>query len=326
MLIPDCASLHPGYKSDMDNAYDIVIAGGGLAGLTAGVTAARLGRKTLVLTGDVIGGQLLSIEKIEGFPGFPEGVPGYDLAPMTQEEAATAGAEFAATTLTGLTQEANGWQLTTGEGEVAARALVLATGADLKELGVPGETRLFGQGVSHCASCDAPLLRNKTAVVVGGGDSAMQEALTLAAHVGQVTMLTQGAGLTGQASFRERIAQQTKIKVHPRTQVMEILGDAKVTGVRMRAMPDGATSELPTDAVFVFVGLKPNTTLAHGLLRLDPAGGIATDGAMRTELAGIAAAGTVRAGSPCRAASSAGDGSAAVIAIDRYLTDGVWRN
>src|SRR5262245_24337026 len=129
----------------MDREYDIVIAGGGLAGLTAGVTAARLGRKTLVLTGDVIGGQLLSIEKIEGFPGFPEGVPGYDLAPMTQEEAASAGAEFAATELTGFTQDPKGWRLSTGEGEVSARGLVLATGSSLRELGVPGEARLRGQ-------------------------------------------------------------------------------------------------------------------------------------------------------------------------------------
>ena len=123
----------------MDQNYDIVIAGGGLAGLTAAVTAARLGRKTLVLTGDIIGGQLLSIEKIEGFPGFPDGVPGYDLAPMTQEEAANAGAEFAAAELMNLAPDTGGWRLTTGEGEVAARAVVLATGSSLSELDVPAK-------------------------------------------------------------------------------------------------------------------------------------------------------------------------------------------
>jgi thioredoxin reductase (NADPH) len=309
----------------MDREYDIVIAGGGLAGLTAGVTAARLGRKTLVLTGDVIGGQLLSIEKIEGFPGFPEGVPGYDLAPMTQEEAASAGAEFAATELAGLTPAPNGWQLATGEGDVAARAVVLATGASLKELGVPGEARLRGQGVSHCASCDAPLLRQKTVAVVGGGDSAMQEALTLAAHVSQVVMLTRGAALTGQASYRERIAQNPKIVVRPQVEVEEILGEAKVTGLRMRDMSAGATSELQADGVFVYIGLQPNTAFLDGRVKLGAGYGIPTDEWMRTDLAGICAAGTVRSGSPCRAASSAGDGAAAAIAIDRYLTDGVWR-
>jgi len=309
----------------MDNDYDIVIAGGGLAGLTAGVTAARLGRKTLVLTGDVIGGQLLSIEKIEGYPGFPDGVPGYDLAPMTQEEAASAGAEFAATELKGFTQDSKGWRLSTGEGEVSARGVVLATGSSLRELGVPGEARLRGQGVSHCASCDAPLLRQKIVAVVGGGDSAMQEALTLAAHAAQVVILTHGAGLTGQASYRERIGQNSKITVRPSVEVKEILGDIKVTGLRMRDMSGGTVSELTTDGIFVYIGLQPNTAFLNGRIKLGSGDGIPTDGWMRTDQVGICAAGTVRSGSPCRAASSAGDGAAAAIAIDRYLTDGVWR-
>ena len=309
----------------MDSQYDIVIAGGGLAGLTAGVTAARLGRKTLVLTGDVIGGQLISIEKIEGFPGFPEGVPGYDLGPMTQEEAMTAGAEFAATELAKIVQEGKGWRLTTGEGEVAARAVVLASGASLKELDVPGEARLRGQGVSHCASCDAPLLRQKVAAVIGGGDSAMQEALTLAQHVAQVLMLTHGPELSGQASYRARVQQEGKIKVTCNVEVQEILGDTKVSGLRMRDMSDGKVSELSADAVFVYIGLKPNTAFLNGGIRLDASGGILTDGWMRTELPGVCAAGTVRSGSPCRAASSAGDGATAAIAVDRYLAEGVWR-
>jgi len=309
----------------MDQAYDIIIAGGGLAGLTAAVTAGRLGRKTLVLTGDVIGGQLLSIEKIEGFPGFPEGVPGYDLGPMTQEEAATAGAEFAATELKSLAADGNRWRLATGEGDVMARAVVLATGSSLRELAVPGEARLRGQGVSHCASCDAPLLRDKIAVVVGGGDSAMQEALTLAQHVKEVAILTHGAGLAGQASFRERVTQNTKIKVRPQVEVQEILGDAKVAGVRMRDMSGGAVSDLAADAVFVYTGLQPNTAFLDGRIKLGAGGGIPTDEWMHTKLAGVCAAGTVRAGSVCRAASSAGDGAAAAIAVDRYLTQGAWR-
>jgi thioredoxin reductase (NADPH) len=309
----------------MDKAYDIIIAGGGLAGLTAAVTAGRLGRKTLVLTGDVIGGQLLSIEKIEGFPGFPEGVPGYDLGPMTQEEAATAGAEFAATELKSLAADGSRWRLATGEGEAMARAVVLATGSSLRELAVPGEARLRGQGVSHCASCDAPLLRNKIAVVVGGGDSAMQEALTLAQHAKEVAILTHGAGLAGQTSFRERVTQNPKIKVRPQVEVQEILGDAKVTGVRMRDMSGGAVTDLAADAVFVYTGLQPNTAFLDGRIKLGAGGGIPTNEWMHTELAGVCAAGTVRAGSVCRAASSAGDGAAAAIAVDRYLIQGAWR-
>jgi thioredoxin reductase (NADPH) len=309
----------------MDQDYDIVIAGGGLAGLTAGLTAARLGRKTLVLTGDVIGGQLLSIDRIEGYPGFPEGVPGYDLAPMAQEEAAQAGAEFAATELTSLTRGGDGWRLVTSEGDVAARGLVLATGAALKELGVPSEARLRGQGVSHCASCDAPLLRNKIAAVIGGGDSAMQEALTLALHVSRVVLLTHGAGLTGQLSYRDRVTQNPKIEVRTRTEVEDIVGDAKVTGLRLRDVGNGASSDLNVDAVFAYIGLTPNTAFLKDHVQLDAAGAIPTDGFMRSELPGVCAAGTVRAGSPCRAAGAAGDGATAAIAIDRYLTGGVWR-
>ncbi len=309
----------------MDQDYDIVVAGGGLAGLTAGLTAARLGRKTLVLTGDVIGGQLLSIEKIEGFPGFPEGVPGYDLAPMTQEEAAQAGAEFAATDLKDFTRDGDTWRLASGEGDLAARGLILATGASLKELGLPSEARLRGQGVSHCASCDAPLLRGKIAAVIGGGDSAMQEALTLAQHVSQVVLLTHSAGLTGQMSYRERVTQDPKIEVRTRIEVADIVGDTKVTGLRLREVGSGASSDLNVDAVFVYIGLSPNTRFLNGRLKLN-AGAIPTDGFMRTELPGVCVAGTVRAGSACRAAGAAGDGATAAIAIDRYLTDGVWRD
>lgn len=309
----------------MDQDYDIVIAGGGLAGLTAGLTAARLGRKTLVLTGDVIGGQLLSIEKIEGFPGFPEGVPGYDLAPMTQEEAALAGAEFTATELKNFTRDGDVWRLVTGEGDVAARGLVLATGASLKELGVPGEARLRGQGVSHCASCDAPLLRGKIAGVIGGGDSAMQEALTLSQHVSRVVLLTHGAALTGQMSYRERVTQDPKIEVRTRAEVEDILGDAKVAGLRLRDLGSGASSDLNVDAVFVYIGLSPNTKFLDAQLKFN-SGAVSTDSSMRTAFPGVCAAGTVRAGSACRAAGAAGDGATAAIAIDRYLTDGVWRD
>ena len=309
----------------MDQDYDIVIAGGGLAGLTAGLTAARLGRKTLVLTGDVIGGQLLSIEKIEGYPGFPEGVPGYDLAPMTQEEAALAGAEFTATELKNLTRDGDAWRIATGEGDVVARGLVLATGASLKELGVPGEARLRGQGVSHCASCDAPLLRGKIAAVIGGGDSAMQEALTLSQHVSRVVLLTHGAGLAGQRSYRERVTQDPKIEVRTRTEVEDILGDARVAGLRLREVGSGASSDLNVDAVFVYIGLAPNTGFLEGRVNLS-ACAVPTDSFMRTELPGVCAAGTVRAASACRAASAAGDGATAAIAIDRYLTDGVWQD
>jgi thioredoxin reductase (NADPH) len=304
---------------------DVVIAGGGIAGLSSGVTAARLGRKTLVLTGDVPGGQLMSIEKIEGYPGFPEGVPGYDLCPMLQDQAAAAGAEFMMAALERLDAQDGQWRVTTGEGDILARAVIVATGSSLKKLDVPGEERLAGNGVSQCASCDAPLFRDRIVAVVGGGDSAMQEALTLAAFAAKVIILHRGDALTGQACYRDRVAAHQKIDIRCNTAVTEILGESKVTGLRTCQSRDGAVAELEIAATFAYVGLQPNTAALQDRLSLDRAGKIPTDGWMRSELTGVCAAGTVRSQSPCRAVSAAGDGASAAVTIDRYLTDGAWR-
>ena len=308
-----------------ERRFDIAVIGAGIAGLAAGLTAARLGRRTLVVTGDVLGGQLLSIERVDGYPGFPDGVPGYDLCPMAQEQAENAGAAFAATAVERLEQDGDGWQLATGEGTFAARAVVLATGSSLKELGVPGEARLRGKGVSHCATCDAPLLRSRPAVVVGGGDSGLQEALTLAAHASRVVILERGPALTGQMAYRERVAGDRRIEARCNAAVEEILGADRATAVRMRDMTDGTVSDLEAAGVFVYIGLAPNTALAQGVTGLDASGAVMTDAAMRTGPAGLLAAGTVRSGSPGRAASCAGDGVTAAMAADRYLADGRWR-
>jgi thioredoxin reductase (NADPH) len=305
---------------------DMVIAGGGIAGLTAAVTAARLGRKTLILTGDVPGGQLMSIEKIEGYPGFSEGVPGYDLCPMLQDQAAAAGAEFMMTGMDRLDAQDGQWRVTTGEGDILARAVIVATGSSLKKLDVPGEQSLTGNGVSQCASCDAPLFRERIVAVVGGGDSAMQEALTLAAFASKVIVLHRGDVLTGQASYRDRVTAHQKIEIRFNTVVTEILGEAKVTGLRTRQSRDGAFADLEAAAVFAYIGLQPNTAVLQDRLSLDRTGRIPTDGWMRSELAGVCAAGTVRGQSPCRAVSAAGDGASAAVTIDRYLADGAWRD
>ena len=293
--------------------------------MTAGVTAARLGRRTLVLTGDVPGGQLMSIEKVEGYPGFPEGVPGYDLCPMLQDQATAAGAEFMMTGLERLDQQDDKWCLTTAEGDILARAVIVAMGSSLKKLDVPGEERLTGNGVSQCASCDAPLLRDRIVAVVGGGDSAMQEALTLAAFASKVIILHRGDALTGQACYRDRVTAHQKIDIRYNTAVTEILGEAKVTGLRTRQVRDTAIVDLEVAAIFAYVGLQPNTAVLKDRLSLDLAGRIPTDGWMRSELAGVCAAGTVRSQSSCRAVSAAGDGASAAVTVDRYLTDGAWQ-
>lgn len=309
----------------MSDRYDVLIAGGGVAGMTAGLTAARAGRRTIVLTGDTLGGHLVSIDKIEGFPGFPDGVPGYDLCPMLQEQASAAGVEFSSVNVDALEAADGLWNVTTGEGPFAARAIVLATGTHLKELGVPGEAQFRGQGVSHCASCDAPLLRGKTVAVVGGGDSAMQEALTLGDAVERVIVLQDGESLTGQAAYRDRVMQHPKIEVRLRQTVTEILGDATVSAVTVKDLSAGTESKLDVGAVFVFIGLSPNTAYLNGAVALDADGRIPTDDSMRTALAGLTAAGTLRSRTAGRAVGAAGDGAQAAIAIDAYLRDGSWR-
>jgi len=307
----------------MSMEVEVVVIGGGLAGLSAALTSARLGRRTALVTGGLVGGQLVSIEKIEGVPGFPDGVPGYDLCPMTQEQAAAAGVEFVNAAADSLAADGERWRVTSAEGEVVARAVVIATGTSIAKLGVPGEERLVGKGVSTCASCDAPLLRNRTTVVVGGGDSGMQEALTLAEHVGKVVLLERGAALTGQATYRERVSAQPKIEIRFETVVEEILGDDAVRALRVKDR--GAESELATDAVFAFPGLAPNVDLVRGLVELDASGRVAVDAALRATARGVCAAGNVRAGSSHRAAGAMGDGAAAATALDHYLETGEWR-
>ena len=290
--------------------------------MTAALTAARLGCKTFVLSGDVLGGLLLSIEKVEGFPGFVEGVPGYDLCPMIQEQAVAAGAQFTGASLDGLDRQNGGWQLTTGSSQVRARAVILATGATLKQLGVPGEERLRGKGVSHCASCDAPLVRKRTVAVVGGGVSALQEALTLADFAERVIILQRGADLTAQAVYRDRVASHPKIEIRLDTVVEEVLGDGKVGGVRIRSTKANASSDLEVAAIFVYIGLEPATTFVKAHMKLDQSGRIPVDAQMRTELPGIFAAGIARSRSVGRAVAAAGDGTIAAIAAERYLADG----
>jgi thioredoxin reductase (NADPH) len=286
------------------------------------LTAARLGRKTMVLSSALLGGQLLNIQTVDGFPGFPEGIPGYDLCPIAQEQAQTAGAEFAMTTLDGLTPDGDGWKIATGEGDMTARAVIVATGAALKHLGVPGEEEFTGKGVSHCATCDGPFYQNKVTAVAGGGDSALQEALTLAQFAAKTIVVNRAPELTGQAYYRQLVAANATIEVRNDATIAAILGNGSVCAVRVAS--GGATTEVPVDGVFVYIGLKPEADVLGALVTLDADGAIPTDGAMRTTLRGVCAAGTVRAGAAGRAAASAGDGSVAAITIDRYLNDGHW--
>jgi thioredoxin reductase (NADPH) len=303
------------------DSYDVAIAGGGIGALTAAVHSARMGRSTVVVGGRAPGGLLLSIERIDGVPGFPEGVAGYELCPMLQEQAADDGAQVRMADLEGLQAAGDAWRLQTSDGEVQARAVILATGARLRSLGVEGEERLQGRGVSHCASCDAPLMRDRTVGVVGGGDSALQEALTLADAVGEVIVLHRGDALTAQAAYREPALAHPKISVRYGTVVEEILGEDAISGVRTRDVASGDTQDVEIGGLFIYVGLEPNSDCVRDLIALDDDGRIPTDATMQTELAGVFAAGIVRRGSLGQAAISAGEGAAAAKAAHRHLGD-----
>jgi len=272
------------------------------------------------------GGHLVNVDKIEDYPGFADGVAGYDLGPSIQEQAANAGAEFELAEAHQLLRDDAHWQVTTSESRHRAKAVVVALGSRPKELGIPGETRLFGRGVSHCATCDGPLFRGKAVAVIGGGDSAVQEALTLARFAARVTLLHRGDVLAAQATYVGRALAESAIEVRYGILVQEILGDEVVSGIRIGVRGEPSATELPVAGVFPYVGLQPNTgfLLLDGLLPLDPAGHIATDVWMRTALPGLFAAGDVRQDSASQAIAAAGDGATAAIAAHRYIAEHAW--
>ena len=309
----------------MSDRRDVVIIGGGLAGLSAALASAQLGRRTTILAGGVPGGQLVSINRIEGVPGFPDGVAGYDLCPMTQEQADKAGAEFSMGVAESLAAAEGGWRVTSSEGEFLARAVIIASGTERAHLGVPGEERLAGKGVSHCASCDAPLLRNQVAVVAGGGDSGMQEALTLIEHVARVVLVERSESLNGQPGLIEQVNASDRIEKRFGSVVVEVLGESAVTHVRVRHVASGEQADVPAAAVFACLGLVPNTRWLGGLVALDATGRIRVDAALRTSAQGVCAAGNVREASAHRAAGAMGDGATAARALDHYLATGRWR-
>ena len=299
--------------------YDVVIIGSGLAGLTAGLFAARHGLSTLVLEANIPGGHLISIEKIEDFPGFPDGIAGYDLCPTVQRQAAEQGAEFQRVEVQSIEANDRLWSVITSEERHHAKSVIVATGSTLKELGVPGEAKLMGRGVSHCASCDGPLYGGQTVGVIGGGDSALQEALTLTNYADRVIIFHRGTEFSGQQTFQQRVLGHSKIDVCRQTAVEEILGDDGVTGVRVRDVAKGAESQVDLKGVFVYVGLEPNTAFLRNVMQLSATGHVPTDIWMKTELPGLYAVGDIRQDSPAQAITSAGDGAVAAIAAHKYI-------
>jgi len=301
--------------------FDVIIVGSGLAGLTAGLFAARHGLSVLVTEANIPGGHLISIEKIEDFPGFPDGVAGYELCPSLQRQAADHGAQFERAEVQSLAAQDRLWAVVTSDDRHLAKAVIVATGSSLKDLDVPGEAKLTGHGVSHCASCDGPLYNGQTVGVVGGGDSALQEALTLAAYTERVLLFHQANEFSAQRTYQERVLAETKITPRYCTGIEEILGDGGVSGVRVRDLASGEKSQVDLAGLFVYVGMKPNTEILRNIVALSSTGHVPTDVSMKTERAGLYAVGDIRQDSAAQAITSAGDGATAAIAAYRYIKE-----
>lgn len=299
--------------------YDLVIVGAGIAGLTAGLTAGRYGLSVAIVDQMGSGGQVLNVEKIENLPGFPQGVAGYDLGAMVQEQAEAAGATFVFDTVEGLEREDGEWLVRCAESELRAKAVIIAAGSTLRPLGVPGEEKYTGKGVSHCASCDGPLFSGSDVCVVGGGDSALEEAAVLAEHAGRVLVFCREDALIAQKAIQEEALGKPNVEVFYKTEVAEILGNDSVGAVRLRDAATGAEREEAVAGVFIYVGLEPNSAFVRDVVEVDAAGHIVTDIMMRTSAPGVFAAGDIRQGSVKLLAAAAGDGATAAVAAYRYV-------
>lgn len=298
-------------------AAELAIVGGGVAGLTAGLYAVRDRVDTVLLERMGTGGWLVNADQVENFPGFPHGVKGYELAPLISEQAMNAGLRIEFAEARAVRRE-NGVFIVETDGEpVRARALIAASGSSLAKLGIPGETEFEGRGVSSCATCDGEFFRDQAVAVIGGGDSAFDEALYLAEICTSVTILHRSPP-RAQRVLVERAMAHPRITLR-RGEAAAIEGGETVTVLRLQ---DGTV--LPVAGVFIYVGLRPNTGYLAGLAPLDAGGHVSVDLWMRTPVPGLLAAGDLRQHSARQLVASAGDGATAALAAIRYLRAGEW--
>jgi thioredoxin reductase (NADPH) len=304
--------------------YDIIIIGGGPAGLTAGLYTARSKMKTLLLEKMACGGQAALAWTIENYPGFPEGISGAELMERIRKQAERYGLEIerGKVVKVNLSAKKDEKLIETEEGkEYRAKALIVATGTRPRKLGVPGEERLTGKGISYCATCDGPLFKNKEIVVVGGGDSAVEEALFLSKFAEKVTLIHRREKLRATKTLQERAISNPKLEFLWESTVTEILGETEVEAVKVRNMETGKELILEAKGVFVYIGTLPNSEFLKGIVEMDDGGFIITDENMETSINGIYACGDVRKKLLKQIVTACGEGATAGFSAGQYVVN-----
>jgi thioredoxin reductase (NADPH) len=304
----------------MDDIRNVIIIGGGPAGYTAALYAARADLNPLVIEGFAFGGQLMITSDVENYPGFKDGILGPSLMVEFREQAERFGAEFLTDDVTRVDFSDRPFRVYVGDDEFLAETVIVATGATARKLGLPSEHALQGKGVTYCAVCDAAFYREKEVVVVGGGDSAMEEAIFLTKFATKVTIVHRRDEFRASNIMLDRARANEKIEWITNSEVDEVLGDPKMTGVRLRDTQTDETSELPAEGLFVAVGHDPNTKLFLDWLDHDDAGYLVTKpGSTETNIPGIFAVGDVQDHVYRQAVTAAGSGSMGALDAERFL-------
>ncbi len=305
------------------NRHDVVIIGGGPAGLTAGVYAGRAELSTVILERGLPGGQIAQTDEVENYPGFPEGVSGPELSQRMVAQAEKFGARIVMEEVTGIARHEGGGFVVAGyEADYHANAVIIATGANPRRLGVPGEDELYGRGVSTCATCDGFFYRGKEVVVVGGGDAAVEEGFFLTKFASKVTVIHRRDELRANKAAQERAFANPKMAFVWNTVVTEVVGvGGQVTGVNTRDTLTGEAGFVPADGVFVYIGHEPNTDYLRGVVALRDSGYVDVRDEVYTDVAGIFAAGDVADEVYRQLGTSVGAGTRAAMAVEKWLVE-----
>jgi thioredoxin reductase (NADPH) len=306
--------------SSSDSLWDVIIIGSGPAGYTSAIYASRANLKTLMIAGVEAGGQLMTTTDVENYPGFPQGIQGPEMMELFKKQTERFGTQIIPGDATEVRLKERPFRVRVGEVEHQARAIIVSTGASAKWMGLPSEQKYRGKGVSACATCDGFFFRNQVVAVMGGGDTAMEEALFLTKHASKVYVLHRRNKLRASKIMQDRAFKNSKIEFIWDTVVDEVLGDGKaVTGLRLKNVKTGKTSELSCQGFFVAIGHKPNTDLFKGELDMNEVGYLKTYKGTVTNISGVFAAGDVQDAVYRQAVTAAGSGCMAAIDAERYL-------